>query len=219
VPLDDHEREWLDAAAKAVPRSVLTPAFASDADHGDYVTNLLVTVLELRMRDVVVDRAIRYYQANRWDEIRTLDDLERVLTRFPDDPDGRRAAATYLWGYLYGERVGWLCGLVRWVRQEGITDQDELEAWAYGSDYDRDFAGKVKGLGIAAYCSLLMRLGVDTVKPDVWVHTFVRRVVGRDLNDADLIREITDSARRVGRSARELDGAIWESERRRPGPL
>ena len=62
-------------------------------------------------------------------KIRTLDDLESALERFPDDPDGNRPAATYLWGYQYGNQLGWLRGLVAWVRRHGLVDQDALRAW------------------------------------------------------------------------------------------
>lgn len=148
-----------------------------------------------------------------------IDDLDGVLARFPEDADGNRAAARYLWGYQYADRLGWLRGLVRWARVTGLVDQDHLRAWAYGSDFERDFSGRVKGLGIAAYCWLVMRLGVDTVKPDVWVHGFIRRVLGRGVGDVEAVQLITEAAHRVGRSARELDAGIWEHERGGPGTI
>ncbi len=77
----------------------------------------------------------------------------------------------------------------------------------------------MKGLGIAAYCWRVMRLGVDTVKPDVWLRAFVRRTLGRDLDDAQVVRVVTEAAHRIGRSARELDAGIWESERGGPGAI
>lgn len=101
----------------------------------------------------------------------------------------------------------------------GLLDQRRLKEWAYQSDFQADFAGQAKGLGIATYCWLLMRLGVDTIKPDVWVHAFVRRAIGRDLGDADVVQVVTDAAHRVGRQARELDAGIWEWERGGPGTI
>ncbi|MPZ92497.1 MAG: hypothetical protein GEU68_12805 [Actinobacteria bacterium] len=77
----------------------------------------------------------------------------------------------------------------------------------------------MKGLGIAAYCWLVMRLGVDTVKPDSWFHAFVRRVLGRDLSDTELVQVMTEAAHRVGRNARELDAGVWELERGGPGTI
>jgi hypothetical protein len=37
----------------------------------DYVTNVLLTVLDLQMRNVTVERSIRHYRDFRWDEVRT----------------------------------------------------------------------------------------------------------------------------------------------------
>jgi hypothetical protein len=58
-----------------------------------------------------------------------------------------------------------------------------------------------------------MRLGIDTVKPDVWVRKFVQDVVGHPVTDSELVRVVTAAAHRLGRSPQELDGAIWEKER------
>jgi hypothetical protein len=136
-----------------------------------------------------------------------------------DDADGNRAAAHDLWGNGYGNRIGWLRRLVRWVREQGLTNQQELRDWAHTSDFRRDFSGKVKRLGISAYCWIVMRLGVDTVKPDVWLHVFVKRVLGHDLDDVALVEVVTEAARRVRRRARELDAGIWEHERGGPGTI
>jgi hypothetical protein len=217
--LDDAEWVLLERASAAVPPPAVPPAVGTDADYPDYITNLLLTVLDLQLRNPIVNNAIQYYRNNRRDEIRTLDDIEGVLARFPEDREGNRAAATYLWGYRYGARLGRLRGLVRWVRETGLTDQDRLRAWGHASEFERDFSGRVKGLGISAYCWLVMRLGVDTVKPDVWVHAFIRRVLGRRLGDVEVVQVISEAAHRVGRSVRELDAGIWEHERGGPGTI
>ncbi len=219
VPLNEHERAVLDTACAAVPPPAVVPAVGTDSDYPDYVSNLLLTVLDLQLHNKIVYNAYQHYRIDLWGEIRTLDDLESALERFPDDPDGNRPAATYLWGYQYGNQLGWLRGLVAWVRRHGLVDQDALRAWAYGSDYQWDFAGQVRNLGPAAYCWLVMRLGVDTVKSDAWLCGFVKRVLGRDLDDVQLVIEVKDAAHRVGRLARELDAGIWESERGGPGAI
>jgi hypothetical protein len=105
---------------------MVPPAVGTDSDYPDYFTNLFLTVLDLRLQNVIVNNAIEHYRNNRWDEVRTLNDLESVLARLPDDRDGNRTAAKYLWGYLYGDRLSWLRGLVRWVRQQGLVDQAAL---------------------------------------------------------------------------------------------
>lgn len=197
----------------------VAPAVGTDRDYPDYITNLFLTVLDLRLLNPIVKNAITHYEDNGWEEVRTLEDLERVLARFPDNPVGNREAAKYLWGYAYGERLGWLRGLVRWAREIGLTDQDRLRAWAYESNFQRAFASRTKGLSIAAYCWLVMRLGVDTVRPDVMLYRFARKALGRDFGDFELIEVIMEAAHRVGRSARELDGSIWEEERGGPGAI
>jgi len=223
--LEDYEWDKLERACAAVPPPSETPAIGTDAKYPDYVTNLLLTVLDLQLHNVIVNRAIEHYWRNRWDEVRTLPDLERVLARFSDDRDGNTGAARYLWNYSYWNRAATLRGLTRWVRDNGITDQESLRGWALAATdpvtltYRSVFEGQVKGLGIAGFCWLLMRLGVDTVKPDIWLHRFVKRVLGRDLNDVQLVEVITEAARRVGRQARELDAGIWESERGAPGSI
>ena len=60
-----------------------------------------------------------------------------------------------------------------------------------------------------------MRLGVDTVKSDAWLCGFVKRVLGRDLDDVQLVIEVKDAAHRVGRLARELDAGISGERARR----
>jgi len=198
---------------------MVSSAVGTDTDYPDYVTNLMLTVLDLQLHNVIVNNAIVHFRKQRWDEIHSLHHLENVLAKVPEDRQGNRGAAEYLWGYLYGDRVGRLRGLVRWARRQGLIDQSALRTWAYASDFRRDFEGEVKGLGISAYCWLVMRMGVDMVKPDIWLHAFVRRVLGRDLNDLELVEVVTEAAHRVHRSVRELDAGIWESERGAPGSI
>ena len=98
-------------------------------------------------------------------------------------------------------------------RRAGVVDQHSLKAWAERSDFKRDFDGKVKGLGIAVYHWLVMRQGVDTVKPDVHVRRLAEGAVGRSLSDHDVIEVVTKAAHQLGKKAYELDWAIWEAAR------
>jgi hypothetical protein len=186
------------------------PVMPREHDENDYITNVLVTVLDLQMNTVTVERSIQHFRDHWWGEVRTLAQLAAVLRRFRDDKDGNLQLARYLWGNNHWTRAGRLRLLAEFLAAEHLRSQDELRAWAQRSDYLRDFAGRVPGLGPAAYHSLLMRLGVDTVKPDVHVRRFVEEVVGHPVTDAELVRAVTEAARRLGRSARELDAAIWE---------
>jgi hypothetical protein len=188
-----------------------------DYEEHDYMTNVLLTVLDLMMRNVTVERSISYYKEQRWQEVRTLDDLEALLGRHPHDKEGNRQIARYLWGNDHWTRVGWLRGLAAFLVREDLRTQEQLRYWAHRSDYKKDFAGRVPYLGPAAYRWLLMRLGVDTVKPDVHVRRFAENIVGHALTDTQLVEVVTGTARVLGRSPRELDAAIWERGALRTG--
>jgi hypothetical protein len=179
----------------------------------DFVLNLLETVLDYMLRTTVVVKALEHYKAHRWDEIRSLDDLEAVLARHGADQEGNTDLALYLWGYKLWTRAGQLRGLARHFRAVGVTDQDSLRRWAETSTFEADFEGKVKGLGLAVYQALVMRQGVDTVKPDVHVRRFAEAAVGRRLNDWEVVELVTEAATHVGLRAMELDWRIWEASR------
>jgi hypothetical protein len=48
---------------------------------------------------------------------------------------------------------------------------------------------------------------------------FVQKTIGRNVDDVTLVELITDAARQVGRSPREVDAGIWESGRGDPGAI
>jgi hypothetical protein len=179
----------------------------------DFVMNLLETVLDYMLQTEVVVKALKRFRENRWNEVRTLDDLEQLMARFPEDQAGNTALAQYLWGYNHWKRAQQLCDLVRYFRSIGVIDQERLKQWALASTFKSDFEGRVKGLGPAVYQWLVMRQGVDTVKPDVHVRRFAEAAVGRKLNDQDVIDLTTRAAARVGIRAFELDWRIWEASR------
>lgn len=175
--------------------------------------NLLETVLDYMLQTTVVVAALEYFRANWWSDIRTLDDLDAVLARYPEDQQGNTALAVHLWGYRLWTRAQQLRDLVRYFRSIGVVDRETLKAWAYASEFKRDFAGRVKGLGPAVYQWLVMRQGVDTVKPDVHVRRFTEAAVGRPLGDQDLIDLVSQAAQRLGTKAHEFDWRIWEASR------
>ena len=73
--------------------------------------------------------------------------------------------------------LGWVCFVhwSGWTRRNEIEDLADLQQWTVTSNFKRDFEGQVRyraegrtyGLGLAVYSSLIMRLGVETVKPDI----------------------------------------------------
>jgi hypothetical protein len=182
----------------------------------DFVMNLLATVIDYQQNTTTVVRALQHFKNEHWEEVRTGADLEEVMARLPDDQEGNTALAQYLWGYNLWTRAKQLRDLTTYFRQIGVTDQGSLQRWAARSDFKRDFQGRVKGLGIAVYHWLVMRLGVDTVKPDVHVRRFAEAAVGRLLSDEDVVEVVTKAAHRLGKQAYELDWAIWELSRGGP---
>jgi hypothetical protein len=136
-----------------------------------------------------------------------------MMARYPEDQAGNTALARQLWGYNLWTRAQQLRDLARYFRSIGVANQEQLKQWALASTFNKDFEGRVKGLGPAVYQWLVMRQGVDTIKPDVHVRRFAEAAVGRKLNDRDLIELTTRAARSIGIKAIELDWRIWEVAR------
>jgi hypothetical protein len=149
----------VDAERVANAGKGLAPA-ASAYIEEDFIMNLLETVLDYMLQTTVVVKALEYFRANRWSEVRTLDDLDAALSSYPDDQQGNTRLARYFWGYNLWTRAQQLRGLTRYFRSIGVVDQETLKAWAHRSDFRTDFEGRVKGLGPAVYQWLVMRQGV-----------------------------------------------------------
>jgi hypothetical protein len=205
--ISEEDVEKLAAAARALPPN--TSAYLEQ----DFVMNLLETVLDYMLQTEVVVKALERFRATRWNEVRTLDDLEQLMARFPEDQVGNTALAQHLWGYNFWTRAQQLRDLVRYFRSIGVVDQERLKQWARASTFKEDFEGRVKGLGPAVYQWLVMRQGVDTVKPDVHVRRFAEAAVGRKLNDREVIELTMRAAARIGVKAFQLDWRIWEASR------
>jgi len=175
----------------------------------DFVVALLETVMDYQNATTTVQRAGGYFETHAWAEVRTLDDLERVLASFPDDREGNDALAQFLWGYHHWRRAQELRGLVAYFRARDVTDLDSLREWGTSSTA-ADFVGRIKGLGPTVYQGLVLRIGVDTVKPDVHLLRFVAAVVGRPVKEDETVAGLEEVARRLEVSARTLDWSIWE---------
>jgi hypothetical protein len=202
-----HDVDLVAAAARSLPRAVGVYV------EPDFVTDLLVTVIDFQMNTTAVVRALNYFKNERWSEIRTMTDLESVVARFEDDQPGNTELAVYLWNYRLWTRAAMLRQLIEFFDSIDVRDQSALSRWAEWAEYPRDFQGRVKGLGRAVFHSLLMRQGVDTVKPDVHVHRFAEAAVGRRLSDSDTVDVVVGAAARLGMKASQLDWAIWEHSR------
>lgn len=147
----------------------------------DYMRDLMLTVLDFHMQAEVVGKAINYFRDRVQSEhdIHTHADLTRILGIYPDTPEGNVEASRFLWNNRHWQRAHLLRGLLAFLTSIDVTSQDDLRCWARKATFDRDFLGKVKGLGLAVFQWLLIRMGVPAVKPDVWVINFAQRVTGK----------------------------------------
>lgn len=106
------------------------PPAAESYLEDDFVMRLLETVFDYQMNTKAVVRELQRYRDQRWDEIRTLDDLLAVLARFPDDQPSNSALAQHLWGYDMWTRAHQLRDLAHYFLSIGVTDQERLQSWA-----------------------------------------------------------------------------------------
>jgi hypothetical protein len=196
--LTENELDVLEARCREIPLS------SDDHVAEDFLTELFDTVLDYQNRAATVRKALAHFRTERGATVATLDDLEAVLHNHPDDED----LAGYLWGNRHWRRARELRGLVSYFRERDVTDLAALRRWAARSTQE-DFVGHIKGLGPAVYRSLVMRLGVDTIKPDVHVLRFVEAAIGRRVTQDEAVASLEEVARRIDTSARILDGSIW----------
>lgn len=211
--LTDDEIRLVAGAASKIP---LTASEYIDTDLG---TCLVSTVVDFQMRTPAVERALSHFQRIRGDGISTLNDFERLFIEFADTKEGNEGLAVHLFGYKLWTRVGLLRSLVRFLRREGVVTFADLQTWAAKRDFNHDFEGQVRyvaggttyGLGPAVFNWLVMRLGIETVKPDIRLHRFVETAVGRHVSDSDVVNAVTEVAGGLGVSPRQLDWSIWEA--------
>lgn len=207
----------LDDVARLAECCAVVPPATGVYEYDDFVTNLLLTVVDYMQNTTTVERAIAHYQSQRFEALRTIDELKAVMARYPDDEGGNKGLAQFLWGYDLWTRAEQLRRLVAFFESMGVTDQVALRLWASTAEFSRDFEGRVKGLGIAVFNWLVMRLGVDTAKPDVQVRRFVEECLDHSAgSDQQLVALVAGAAAVLGKSVRDLDWAIWEHMRAAP---
>ncbi len=177
----------------------------------DYIINILVTVLDLRLDTKIVEKALEHYRSKCTQDVRAFTDLKELVESDKTDSE----IARYLWGYNLWTRASILRRLVSFFESIDVTTQSALENWARSAQFERDFKGKVNGLAYAAFKWLVMRQGIDTIKPDVHVHNFVKRAIGRFLSDAETVAVLESIAQDMGIRAVQLDSMIWTYQRSR----
>ncbi|MCX7178681.1 MAG: hypothetical protein NTX56_07880, partial [Proteobacteria bacterium] len=181
----------------------------------DYMRDLMLTVLDFHMKAEVVGTAINYFRdrVQPVDDIHTHEHLTQTLACYADDQEGNVEASLYLWSNRHWQRAHLLRGLLAFLASIGVTDQPGLRRWASTADFEKDFQGKVKGLGLAVFQWLLIRCGVPTIKPDVHVISFAQRITGKKLADTVLVALFNEISPLVGQSMTTIDQTIWSSER------
>lgn len=206
----------------AIVQAARSLAFASgDYTDYDFGTALSLTVIDFMLKTKQVEAAAAHYETNWRRKLHTLDDFETLFSTYPQSKLGNVDLASSLWGKKYWTRAWLLRLLVALLRAKNIDGLLDLRTWARSADFHKDFEGKVRfayegqvyGLGTAVFHWLTLRLGVETVKPDVHVHQFVEKAIGHKVNDADAIELVKRAAGSLKRpwTAHELDNAIWEA--------
>ncbi len=186
------------------------PPTSEDFRVHDFVENLLLTVLDFQLKTVIVERAMSYYRQHARQDTADLASLKQVLAAYPDTQAGNQQVAQTLWGYNYWNRVELLRKLIVYFEAEGVTTQEQLQQWATQADFERDFKGRIKGLGYAIFQWLIMRQGVESIKPDVWIHRFIRDALGYSLSDETAVAMLKEIALELDIKAYELDWRIWQ---------
>ena len=203
VSLSTADFEKLVAKCKSLP-----PAKESNRST-DYVENLFLTVLDYQMKGIVVKRAIEHAKS----VVSDYAGLKRLIAQYPDTKEGNLVAAQHLWGYNHWKRFGLLRQLLAFFEERKVTTQDELEKWVQDADFEQDFKGKIKGLAFTLFKWLQVRQGIETVKPDIWVHRFIEDMVGYAVSDEVAVEALERVAKELGVHAPELDIRIWEYQR------
>lgn len=106
----------------------------------EFVPTLLETVLDYQQQTTTVQRAMEHFRTEHSDRVRTLDELEGCLARFPDGKEGNVELARYLWGYRLWTRAEQLRGLVAYFGALDVTTLDGLREWARATTF-ADFEG------------------------------------------------------------------------------
>lgn len=181
----------------------------------DYLEDVMHTVLNFHIQEPVVINALNFFQlqVQKQHRINHHHQLKALLAKFPNDKDGNEAAALFLWSNRHWTRIELLRRLLEFFESIGVTDQPSLHAWIKTATFDADFKGKVKGLGIAVWEWLRIRCGIDSIKPDIWVINFAKRLVGKRISEKALVDTFGRISPLVGESLSTIDVTIWYYEK------
>ena len=190
------------------------PAAPDSYTVSDFIENLFLIVFDSRLENKVAAEALKHYRTNQWAYIRNLQDLKRLFSEYENDKNGNSALARYLWGKNHGHRIPILRKLVSYYESVGVISQETLRKWAAGSDFAKDLRGKLPVITYDDYRWLIMRQGLDLIKPHVYVKTFVVSIIGRsNFTDSNLSEVLGKIARQLGIKSYVLDWRITEFQR------
>jgi hypothetical protein len=181
----------------------------------DYVHQVMETVLNFYIRAEAVFKSLNYFRDHVQGphDVFTHARLAELVAGFADTREGDTECSQFFWANNHWKRARLLRGLVAFFASVGISDQATLDAWAAQANFERDFQGKVPGLGLAVFQWLIIRCGVQTVKLDVWVFRFAERILGRRLSGNVTVGLFNELAPLVGTSMSKIDATIWFFER------
>ncbi len=144
---------------------------------------------------------------------RTHKKIKSLVETFKTTKKGNLALANYLWNNNHWSRTKFLRMLIEEFENRGIKGQKSLRKWISEADFDTDIKGQFKtdehSIGIALFQWLRLRLGVDTVKPDVHIVNFISNAVGRKVTQQEALDSLLEVAQKTNRKASLLDAAIW----------
>ncbi|MCK4819176.1 hypothetical protein KA005_25615, partial [bacterium] len=181
----------------------------------DYVTNLLNTVLDFQSHPDTISAAIEHYEDQHG--YRTHKKLQEIIDRFPNTKRGNLQLAHSLWGNNHWSRAKFLRKILYEFEQRGIKGQQSLKSWISKADFETDIKGQFKtkehSIGIALFHWLCLKLGIDTVKPDVHIVKFVSDSIGRNVSQKEALDLLIIVAEQTNRKAALVDAAIWHYQR------
>ncbi|MCX6382614.1 MAG: hypothetical protein NT023_24570 [Armatimonadetes bacterium] len=193
------------------------PPAKKDYRVNDFVENLVLTVVDFMTRTKAVERAMQHFEVYAKKDAPDLLGLKALLSQYADDKVGNTVLAQRLWGYNMWTRAAMLRRLIGFFEEEGVANQEGLAQWAMDAQFKTHFEGRVKGLGYAVFNWLVMRQGVETIKPDVHILRFIQSTIGRRIDEKVAVESLVSIAKELGIPAYKLDWAIWEASRETSG--
>lgn len=74
-------------------------------------------------------------------------------------------------------------------------------------------------MAYAIYQWLVMRLGIETIKPDTHLIDFLKSIIHHSFTEKELVDVLEKVAKELGLKAYELDWEIWEYQRGQKGNI